>query len=866
MVRMRSRVRRVLLGAVAVGTIVTALPALAQDQHRIEYSIKAGTLADALRTVSRISGKDIIFNADAVREKRAPGLHGAFSADEAVRHLLASTGLEADYRQDVIIIGGRSSASDEVEPRSARENEILVTGSHIRGGVTASPVMVATKETIEKRGLSDLGAYARSLVQNYSGGQNPGVAGGGQGTSENVTSSSTMNLRGLGPDATLTLFNGHRVAYDAISQGVDISAIPLAAVDRVEVVTDGSSALYGSDAVGGVANVILRRDYDRTTVTARIGGATDGGDFEEQFNVVSGRRWQTGGFMAAFDFRHASPITAAQRSYTQSNHPSETLQAGLTQYSAVLAGHQDLSENVHFEVDGQFSKRDSTLCVNYTVTDGCRASGSDIDVTTRSWTISPNLVFNAPGEWELRLGAVAGESKVRQNVTATSDGNLDFVQDAVYTNRIQSLEATAEGPLLSLPGGDARLALGAGVRQAKFLIDVEILQAGATFPYLDFRQNRTTTYGFGELSLPFLSPANDIRFVHRLNLTAALRYEDVGGVGDVATPKIGVVYAPSSDITLKFSWGKSFKAPTQYQTGQPRTGYSQVGATFFSPPSPTPGTVLYLVGGNPDLKPERATSWNATATFTPSMIDGLSLDASYFRIRYRDRAVSPIPQNGLAFLDIYKSYVTLNPTRDQVLDALSQINTLYDQGGGDPATAPNVAAIVTNYLQNAAIQKIEGVDLTADYVFDIGSNDRIHMTGAASYLKSDQQLSADQPTVQLAGILFRQPHWRATSSVEWQRGSLSVNGVFSFIGGSLDNRRQPYTKVGSYKSFDLVARYETGPGSGIFSDIVLTLSALNILNEKPPYIRTTNPLGYHYDSNNFPSVGRFLSASISKNF
>src|SRR3546814_493823 len=135
-----------------------------------------------------------------------------------------------------------------------------------------SPVIVSTKGEIEGRGFNDLGAFARSLVQNYSGGQNPGIAASGQGGSENVTSSSALNLRGLGADATLTLFNGHRVAYDAISQGVDITAIPLAAIDRVEVVTDGSSALYGSDAVGGVANVILLKDYDGALLTGRLGG------------------------------------------------------------------------------------------------------------------------------------------------------------------------------------------------------------------------------------------------------------------------------------------------------------------------------------------------------------------------------------------------------------------------------------------------------------------------------------------------------------------------------------------------------------------------------------------------------------------
>src|SRR5690606_30755313 len=116
-----------------------------------------------------------------------------------------------------------------------------------------------------------------SIPQNFNGGQNPGVAGGGnQGVgNENASSSSALNLRGLGPAATLTLLNGHRLAYDTVGQGVDISQIPLNAIDRIEIVPDGSSALYGSDAVGGVANVILRRDYDDLYASARLGGSMD---------------------------------------------------------------------------------------------------------------------------------------------------------------------------------------------------------------------------------------------------------------------------------------------------------------------------------------------------------------------------------------------------------------------------------------------------------------------------------------------------------------------------------------------------------------------------------------------------------------
>ncbi|BBC73229.1 conserved hypothetical protein [Altererythrobacter sp. B11] len=863
--RSRSRFRCALLAAVAIGTLAPGASALAQEQRRVEYKIEAGDLGEALKAVSRRSGKEIIFTSEAVLGRSAPALHGTYSADEAVRALLDASDLVAQFRKDVIIIRGRSEPSGGLTDRSADANEITVTGSRIRGSEPVSPVIVATRDDIRRQGISDLGTYARSLVQNFSGGQNPGIAAGGQGGSENVTSSSALNLRGLGPDATLTLFNGHRVAYDAIGQGVDISAVPLAAVDRVEVVADGSSALYGSDAVAGVANVILRRDYSGAEASARFGAATDGGDVEQQYNFVTGSRWASGGLMTAFDFRHSTPITARQRTYTQTNDPTETLLNGQTQYSVVMAGHQNLSDSAKFDVDGQYTHRTNSICVNFTATDGCLTSGSSIDVKTQSWTLAPSLTFSVENSWELHLGTVIGESKVDQGVDTTFGSVLVEHQSGQYTNRVRSVEASGEGKLFSLPGGTARLAVGAGLRSTRFFIDVASLAGGVTTPRSEFSVKRDTYYAYGELSFPLVGPANQVPLIERLTLTGAVRYEDVSHVGDVATPKLGLIYAPSRSIAFKFSWGKSFKAPTLYQTGQPRTGYSQVGATFYTPPSPRPGTVLYLVGGNPDLKPERATSWTATATITPSLIEGLTIEASYFRINYRDRAVAPIPNNSLAFVDIYKNYVTLDPTALQLQTAIAGASRILDRGGGNLATT-NVVAIVSNYLQNAAKQTIRGVDIAADYPLAQTSRDKVTAHAAASYLQSNQQLSAGQPTIDLAGTIFQQPHWRASTSLDWQRGSLAVTGVYTYIGGSLDNRLAPSVKVGSYNSFDITARLDTTDTRGPFAGISFSLSALNIFNEKPPFIRSTGVTGYHYDSNNFPSVGRFLSLTVTKTF
>src|SRR3546814_5063944 len=111
-----------------------------------------------------------------------------------------------------------------------------------------------TQEDMRLAGHNDLGDVMRALPQNFSGGQNPGVliGAGGVVANQNITGGSSLNLRGLGPDATLTLLNGARLAYDGFTQATDVAVIPVAAIDRMEVLLDGASALYGSDAVGGV--------------------------------------------------------------------------------------------------------------------------------------------------------------------------------------------------------------------------------------------------------------------------------------------------------------------------------------------------------------------------------------------------------------------------------------------------------------------------------------------------------------------------------------------------------------------------------------------------------------------------------------
>lgn len=143
--------------------------------------------------------------------------------------------------------------------------EVVVTGSYIRGSAldAPSPVDVIDRLDIEAQGAAQIWDVIKNLEINSGSTTQGGVEGEGSG----LEGTANINLRNLGTNSTLTLINGKRqVSAATVTNGgaefVDINSIPLVMVDRVEVLTDGGSALYGSDAVAGVVNVIMRTDFE----------------------------------------------------------------------------------------------------------------------------------------------------------------------------------------------------------------------------------------------------------------------------------------------------------------------------------------------------------------------------------------------------------------------------------------------------------------------------------------------------------------------------------------------------------------------------------------------------------------------------
>ncbi|MDR3510246.1 MAG: TonB-dependent receptor [Caulobacteraceae bacterium] len=854
--RRRSALRTSTLALAMVGLA----PAVAVHAQTATYNfnIPPQNLGAALRAFARASGQQLVYDNATAKTKTSGPLVGTFNADDGLRTLLAGSGMS--FRrgpQGVFMISGSSSspqlAGAQAEPPSATAvNEVVVTGTRIKGAPQASPTIALTQRDILQAGQTSVSAAMLSIPQDFPGGQNPGVALGATGGSlnnQNTTGASSVNLRGLGPDATLTLLDGHRLVYDSFSQAVDLSAIPLAAVKQIQVVADGASAIYGSDAVAGVVNVILRHDYNGVTASARIGGATDGGDFQQQYDFVVGKKWSSGGFILTYNNERDGAISASQRPYT--NYLPSPYDLLPSQYTngIVLSAHQEIASIATFEIDALFNQRTSSsqLQTTYLTSNVARST---------NYNIAPSLTFNLPNTWTAEIEGLYGVDNAKLGTSLYAPGRILIEADAsCYCNTMMGAEVNGEGPLFTLPAGDARAAVGGGYRRTDF-----------ANPDYTFDENTTAhrqdAYAFGELFIPLIGASQNILFVNSLSVTAAARYEHYSDFGDIITPKIGLIYSPTPDIDLKGSWGQSFKAPTLLEEYSATYAYlypaSMLGGNY-----PTTATAIYTVGGNRDLKPERATTWTATADWHPGSIRGLSVELSYFHTSYTNRVVVPIASAYAAFSDpAYAPFLSFNPSQAEQSAVLAQATGgVFNETTGSYNPA-NVVAIVDNTYTNVASQQIDGVDLAATYGMTVGSG-QLTLSQKAAWLNSTQQNSPLSPSYELAGTLFNPPHLRSRTGVVWEMGDLTVSGFANYIGGVTDTRSVPNPQGSPMVTGDLAAQADLPVHSLAIKKVNIALSVQNISDARPPYLKNARTYYVDYDSTNYSAIGRFISFTLT---
>ena len=289
-----------ILGGSALSTLLvlqnlSAVVAAVPDNSAKHFPVRIGaaTVEEGLRYIQRNMGIDVIFSPDQVRRKRTQGVSGDYTPQQAIERLLAGTGLEAKPNgpSQYIIVETRTTAEIPAPPvksaaspapqppslwTSDEVGEIIITGSRIirEGYESPTPLTVVGSDAVANNADANLLA-ALSTAPAVSGvstltNSTDLNARGGLGVQ-------SLNLRSLGTNRVLVLMDGQRFVPATVFNAIDVSAFPTQLLQRVDVVTGGASAVYGSDAVAGVVNFVLNRKF--TGVKGEIsGGATNYGD------------------------------------------------------------------------------------------------------------------------------------------------------------------------------------------------------------------------------------------------------------------------------------------------------------------------------------------------------------------------------------------------------------------------------------------------------------------------------------------------------------------------------------------------------------------------------------------------------------
>lgn len=330
------------MAGLALASVAAAAPAWCAPRYAVD--IPAGPLANSLVALADQTHQQILFSSPQVAGRQAPALKGAYSSEQALEKLLAASGLKVRRMSpDVLAIEVRvapaalqpaataprpfvddaplsGAAADPVAPPARAVTtleEVQVTGTHLRGVAPSSPVVTLSRDALDRSGRATIAEVLNTLPQNFAGGSNEAtITTGADSQGRNATYGTGVNLRGLGTAATLVLVNGRRLAGSGLfGDFSDVSSIPTGVVSRVDVLLDGASALYGADAVGGVVNIVLRRDFDGAETRLYAGAGTRGEPVQTQLSQIFGRRWSTGGVIAAYEYQHRTRLSGDERAF-----------------------------------------------------------------------------------------------------------------------------------------------------------------------------------------------------------------------------------------------------------------------------------------------------------------------------------------------------------------------------------------------------------------------------------------------------------------------------------------------------------------------------------------------------------------------
>ena len=329
---MPGRLLRRLLGLLLLTSFLGTASAWAADS-RVNFNLPSDEFPKAILEFYHQSKIEVLFLAnDTLSQIKTQPVTGELEPREALERMLKGTGLTFRFVTDHSVTIKQLQVAKapppppppKAPPQSVHHmasagpmvghyqlEEVTVTGSLIHGAMDVmAPLVYVTQQDLSEAPFSTVqdALYQLPMVSLDAPREDLFI-------NNNYNWGSGINLRGLGVGATLVLVNGHRQPLSGLNGDfVDVSNIPTAAIERIEILPDGASALYGSDAVAGVVNIILRDDFQGAETQVKYGGAPGGRD-ETVVSQLLGTHWASGKAMLVYEYSDGTPLDASARGY-----------------------------------------------------------------------------------------------------------------------------------------------------------------------------------------------------------------------------------------------------------------------------------------------------------------------------------------------------------------------------------------------------------------------------------------------------------------------------------------------------------------------------------------------------------------------
>jgi iron complex outermembrane receptor protein len=769
-----------------------------------------------------------------------------------------------------------ADAAADASGEKSRVEEIVVTGSRVSGlsaTESSSPVQILGGPELVSAGKPDLMNALANIVPSFTA-----QAFGGDMANQTLQA----KLRGLSPNHVLVLVNGkrrHTTASLAVlggpyqgGAGVDLNFIPVESIDHIEVLTEGAAAQYGTDAIAGVINIILKKDEsgggvnythggfyagdgDTDSVAGSVGFAPSDDSF---LNFAGESRRHDHTDRGAIDPRVVNPAllaTAPNANMPSADgYPYLNRIFGDAEYDMKLASFNSglkLGDTAELYAFGTWGKKEAGSYENYRLPNRVSYTNPSTGVVTYMYPLgfSPREeteetdyqmtagVQGDIGEWHWDAASTYGKDEIDMFTRDSANASLyaatgasptDFY-DGTYTasqwttsvDVIKEFELGMVGPL--------NFAFGAEYREETWEAapgdaGSRYLEGGQSFPGISLSDagsfDRDDIAGYVDVSL---EPMESLR------VGLAGRYEDYSDFGDASVGKLTVRYDFGASFALRSTFSTGFRAPTLAESYYSATNVGPTTAFVQMPPN-APATALLGLGAG--LQPEKSTNYSFGFVMRPTDSMALTFDVYQVEVRNRIAATS-----------------TFYGTIDGVLFSQAIVDAIIANGNVlDPeVTASGDTGI--NLFTNGVTTRTRGADLVFNYQTEYGAV-QVDWSASATYNKTDvtsiratpPELGTSQPLfdqVALSDLQDTAPEYvlNLGGTFQWDRLSVSLRELiygesssFQNDGGATNGNGEILfyeSTIGVTPITNLEVSLEAMDG------LTLTVGAVNLFDEMP---------------------------------